>query len=135
MQITQKPGENVQLGMNRELLTWVIENLLKNAVEAVESQDGTIEVSTGIDKNGKNAFILVTDNGRGIPSRDQARIFAPGYTTKKRGWGLGLSLAKRIVEEYHKGKLTLVESIPDQKTTFQVCLPLKSKKGKEKSVD
>jgi len=110
-------------------LTWVIENLLKNSVEAVEYQNGKIEISTGIDKSRKNAFILVTDNGRGIPPREQGKIFAPGYTTKKRGWGLGLSLARRIVEEYHKGKLNLVESIPNQKTTFQVCLPLRSKKG------
>jgi len=104
-------------------------------VEAVECQNGKIQVSTGIDKNRKNAFILVTDNGRGIPTREQGKIFAPGYTTKKRGWGLGLSLARRIVEEYHKGKLNLVESIPNQKTTFQVCLPLRTKKGCEKSVD
>jgi signal transduction histidine kinase len=128
-------GETLRLEMNRELLTWVIENLLKNSVEAVECQSGRIEVYTGIDKSGKNAFILVTDNGRGIPPREQGKIFAPGYTTKKRGWGLGLSLARRIVEEYHKGKLSLVESIPNQRTTFQVCLPLRSKKGCEKGVD
>ena len=133
--IEEHLGEPLKLEMNRELLTWVIENLLKNSVEAVECQNGKIEVSTGIDKSGKNAFILVTDNGRGIPTREQGKIFAPGYTTKKRGWGLGLSLARRIVEEYHKGKLSLVESIPNQKTTFQVCLPLGSKKGREKSVD
>jgi signal transduction histidine kinase len=128
-------GETLRLEMNRELLTWVIENLLKNSVEAVECQSGRIEVYTGIDKSGKNAFILITDNGRGIPPREQGKIFAPGYTTKKRGWGLGLSLARRIVEEYHKGKLSLVESIPNQRTTFQVCLPLRSKKGCEKGVD
>lgn len=133
--IEEHLGEPLKLEMNRELLTWVIENLLKNSVEAVECQNGKIEVSTGIDKSGKNAFILVTDNGRGVPTREQGKIFAPGYTTKKRGWGLGLSLARRIVEEYHKGKLSLVESIPNQKTTFQVCLPLRSKKGREKSVD
>ena len=133
--IEEHLGETLKLEMNRELLTWVIENLLKNSVEAVECQNGKIEVSTGIDKSRKNAFILVTDNGRGIPTREQGKIFAPGYTTKKRGWGLGLSLARRIVEEYHKGKLSLVESIPNQKTTFQVCLPLGSKRGCEKSVD
>lgn len=133
--IEEHLGEPLNLEMNRELLTWVIENLLKNSVESVECQSGKLEVSTGIDKNGKNAFILVTDNGRGVPPREQGKIFAPGYTTKKRGWGLGLSLARRIVEEYHKGKLSLMESIPHQRTTFQVCLPLRSKKGREKSVD
>jgi len=127
--IEEHLGEPLKLEINRELLIWVIENLLKNSVEAVECQNGKIEVSTGIDKNRRNAFILVSDNGRGIPTREQGKIFAPGYTTKKRGWGLGLSLARRIVEEYHKGKLSLVESIPNQKTTFQVCLPLKSKKS------
>ncbi|HVP36647.1 MAG TPA: HAMP domain-containing sensor histidine kinase [Terriglobales bacterium] len=131
--IEEHLGESLRLGMNRELLSWVIENLVKNSVEAVECQNGKIEVSTGIDKSRKNGFILVTDNGRGIPAREQGKIFAPGYTTKKRGWGLGLSLARRIVEEYHKGKLSLLESIPNQKTTFQVCLPLSSKKGSEKA--
>lgn len=133
VEIKENLGEDLKLQVNPELLSWVIENLLKNSIEAVESQNGKIEISTGMDKNGKNACIWVTDNGRGIPSREQKNVFAPGYTTKKRGWGLGLTLAKRIVEEYHLGKLTLVESIPNQRTTFSVTLPLRSKKVNKKT--
>ncbi len=107
---------------NAELLTWVIENLLKNAAEAVDATSGVIEVTSGVAGDGKAVQITVTDNGRGIPSREQKKIFHAGYTTKKRGWGLGLTLAKRIVEEYHKGKLVLVESVPNQKTEFQISL-------------
>ncbi len=129
VEIKENLGEPIQLQVNPELLSWVIENLLKNSIEAVEPQNGKIDISTGMDKNGKNACIRVTDNGRGIPSREQRNIFAPGYTTKKRGWGLGLTLAKRIVEEYHLGRLSLVESIPNQRTTFSITLPLRSKKG------
>jgi len=129
VEIKENLGEPIKLELNPELLSWVIENLLKNSIEAVESQKGKIEVSTGMDKSRKKAYILVSDNGRGVPAREQNKIFAPGYTTKKRGWGLGLSLAKRIVEEYHKGKIALVESIPNQRTTFSVTLPLRSKKG------
>ena len=129
VEIKENLGESIKLEINPELLSWVIENLLKNSVEAVESQKGKIEISTGVDKSRKNVYILVTDNGRGILAKEQKKIFSPGYTTKKRGWGLGLSLTKRIVEEYHRGKITLVESIPNQKTTFSVSLPLRSKRG------
>ena len=129
LEIKENLGEPIKLQVNPELLSWVIENLLKNSIEAVEPQNGKIDISTGMDKSGKNACIRVTDNGKGIPSREQKNIFAPGYTTKKRGWGLGLTLARRIVEEYHLGRLTLVESIPNQKTTFSVTLPLRSKRG------
>jgi len=132
IEIKEGLGESIKLEVNAELLSWVIENLLRNSIEAVESREGKIEISSGIDKNRKNVYIRVTDNGRGIPSREQKKIFAPGYTTKKRGWGLGLSLAKRIVEEYHRGKLILVQSIPNQRTTFSVTLPLRSKKGLKK---
>ncbi|MCJ7577431.1 MAG: HAMP domain-containing histidine kinase [candidate division Zixibacteria bacterium] len=110
--------------VNAELLSWVIENLLKNSLEAVDSKQGVIEISTKLDQDKKNIIIEVCDNGRGIPSREQKKIFKPGYTTKKRGWGLGLSLAKRIVEEYHLGKILLKESIPNQKTTFLMVIPI-----------
>jgi signal transduction histidine kinase len=109
---------------NAELVSWVVENLLKNSLEAVDPKEGIIEVSTYLDKERKLIHIQVTDNGRGIPPRQQKKIFRPGYTTKKRGWGLGLSLAKRIVEEYHVGKISLVESIPNQRTTILVSIPV-----------
>jgi signal transduction histidine kinase len=114
----------VPIKVNAELLSWVIENLLKNSLEAVDPKKGTIQVSTKLDKDGKNITIEVCDNGRGIPSREQKKIFKPGYTTKKRGWGLGLSLAKRIVEEYHLGKIFLRESIPNERTTFLIVIPI-----------
>lgn len=111
---------------NPELLSWVIENLLKNALEAVDASTGHIEVTSRMSKDEKTVCITVTDNGKGIPSREQKKVFHAGYTTKKRGWGLGLTLAKRIVDEYHKGKLALVESIPNQRTEFQISLPLRN---------
>ncbi len=122
--IAEKLGELVPARANAELMSWVVENLLKNSLEAVDPRAGTIEISTQLDKEKKNVTIQVTDNGRGIPPRQQKRIFKPGYTTKKRGWGLGLSLAQRIVEEYHLGKIWLQESIPNQKTTFLICVPV-----------
>ncbi|MDH4223950.1 MAG: HAMP domain-containing histidine kinase [candidate division Zixibacteria bacterium] len=131
VELKENLSESIAIEVNPELLSWVIENLLKNSVEALEPQNGRIEICTGQDKDKKRAYILVSDNGKGIPAREHKRIFSPGYTTKKRGWGLGLTLAKRIVEEYHRGKLTLVESIPNQKTTFSVTLPLRSKNSKE----
>jgi signal transduction histidine kinase len=108
---------------NAELISWVVENLLKNSLEAVDPKEGVIEVSTHLDKKKNIIHILLSDNGRGISHRQQKKIFKPGYTTKKRGWGLGLSLAKRIVEEYHLGKISLVESIPHQRTTILVSIP------------
>jgi two-component sensor histidine kinase len=122
--IRENLGNLVPVRVNTELLSWVVENLLKNSLEAVDSKQGTIQVSTRLDQDKKSITIEVTDNGRGISPRQQKKIFKPGYTTKKRGWGLGLSLAKRIVEEYHLGKLFLKESIPNQKTTFLMIMPL-----------
>lgn len=121
--IKENLSDLVPVKVNAELLGWVIENLLKNSLEAVGPKEGIIQVSTKLDQDKKTIIIEVTDNGRGIPSREQKKIFKPGYTTKKRGWGLGLSLAKRIVEEYHLGKIFLKESIPNQKTTFLMVIP------------
>jgi hypothetical protein len=72
----------------------------------------------------KNALIFITDSGKGIPKKNHKRIFTPGFTTKKRGWGLGLSLAKRIVQEYHNGKIRVLTSGQDKGTTFVISLPL-----------
>jgi len=108
------------------LIAWVVENLIKNSLQAVDSKEGIITIWTKQDQAQNKVILGVTDNGKGIPSADQKRIFRPGYTTKKRGWGLGLSLAKRIVEEYHSGRIYLKESIPDIRTTFVVFLPVKT---------
>jgi len=112
---------------NKLLLSWAVENLIKNSLEALPEKGGQIKVATRLDVEGENVQIIIADNGRGISSRNTRKIFSPGYTTKKRGWGLGLSLTKRIIEEYHFGKLFLLESKPFEKTTFVISFPLSSK--------
>ena len=101
------------------LFDWVIENLLKNALDAME---GKGEISISIRKTGQNVLIDVRDTGKGISAANINRIFKPGFTTKKRGWGLGLSLSKRIIEQYHKGQLFVKHSEPGKGTTFRILL-------------
>jgi len=106
--------------LNRELFEWVIENLIKNALDAIEEGDGWISIS--IDESSHAVVIDVTDNGKGIDPSHRRDVFRPGFSTKTRGWGLGLSLSKRIIESYHRGKLTLKESRPGHGTTFRIRL-------------
>ncbi len=106
---------------NAELLEWVFENLMKNALDAMEQTDGRIEYF--VSRRGKKIIIDVKDNGKGIDLRLKKDIFRPGYSTKKRGWGLGLSLARRIVQDYHRGKLFVHETAPGKGTTFRIILP------------
>ncbi|MCX8011080.1 MAG: HAMP domain-containing histidine kinase [Ignavibacteria bacterium] len=106
--------------INPELFEWVIENLTKNALDAIESKTGKITYQ--IIEKGKNLFVDVTDSGKGIEMRYKNEIFRPGFSTKKRGWGLGLSLSKRIIEEYHRGKIFVKSSIIGQGTTFRISL-------------
>lgn len=113
--------------LNRDLLEWVFENLMKNSIDAIHNDHGLIEVSTEYIKVDNIVRILHTDNGAGIAWDHQKRIFSPGYTTKKRGWGLGLTLAKRIVDEYHNGKITVTWSQRDKGTTFCIDLPVLQK--------
>lgn len=103
------------------LLEWVMENLIKNAVDAMGG-NGSIRISTDVERS--MAVIDVADTGKGIARKYYKTIFNPGYTTKKRGWGLGLTLAKRIVEEYHLGKIYVKVSAPGQGTTFRIEIPL-----------
>lgn len=105
----------------RPLLEWVLENLIKNAVDAMEA-NGSIAVSTG--NGGLAAWIEVRDSGKGISRKNFKKVFSPGFTTKKRGWGLGLTLAKRIVEQYHQGRIYVKNSVPGQGTTFRIEIPL-----------
>jgi len=106
---------------NEELFAWVLENLLKNALDAIEDEEGTITV-TGWDEEGQ-VFIEVEDTGRGIERQQWKNIFRPGYSTKQRGWGLGLSLARRVVEKYHGGRLELVTSTVGEGSTFRIEIP------------
>ena len=103
------------------LFEWVMENLIKNAVDAMEGH-GTLSVETL--RDGNNAVIEVTDTGKGIARKNQKTVFNPGFTTKKRGWGLGLTLAKRIIEQYHHGRIFVKTSTPGVGTTFRIEIPL-----------
>ena len=112
--------ENIQASINKPLFDWVIENICKNAVDAM-SGVGTIDISINKSQDGKVA-IDIADNGKGIPKNLINRVFRPGFTTKKRGWGLGLTLVKRIVENYHRGRIFVKSSEIDQGTTFRILL-------------
>lgn len=103
------------------LLEWVIENLIKNAVDAMEG-NGSITVTLG--SGNTAAYIEVADTGKGISRKNHKAVFNPGFTTKSRGWGLGLTLAKRIIEQYHRGRIFVKQSVPGQGTTFRIELPL-----------
>ena len=113
------PSHDVVVRINASLFEWVIENLCKNAVDAMEGK-GRIWIS--VIEDGYDVAIEVADNGKGIRHKDLKSVFKPGFTTKKRGWGLGLSLAKRIVEEYHKGRIFVKESEIGIGTTFRIEL-------------
>lgn len=109
--------------LNRDLLEWVLENLIKNAIDAIENDHGEITIDLRAAANRRQrAIIDITDNGKGIDPADRKNIFRPGFSTKKRGWGLGLSLAKRIVEEYHRGRLFVKESRLGEGTTMRIML-------------
>ena len=105
--------------LNIPLFEWVIENLTKNAVDAMACEGDIIYT---ISKENQSVIIEVSDTGKGIPSSKLKTVFEPGYTTKKRGWGLGLSLVKRIIEEHHNGKITVKYSQIDKGTTFRIVL-------------
>ncbi|MBR4968864.1 MAG: HAMP domain-containing histidine kinase [Alistipes sp.] len=111
--------DTVKAKVNVALFEWVIENLMKNALDALQGH-GVIDVVIGSDN--KYVWVEVSDTGKGIPKSKWKRIFEPGFTTKTRGWGLGLSLSRRIVEEYHKGKIAVVESEIGKGTKFRVTL-------------
>jgi hypothetical protein len=120
-------GPTAMVKINAELISWVFENLIKNSLEACDPRSGRIVISTSINTERDLVEATIEDNGKGISPAHQSKIFQPGFTSKKRGWGLGLSLAKRIVEEHHKGKIILKHSEPNQKTVFLVCLPIAKK--------
>lgn len=120
--ITFSPSDgltHLKVMLNKPLFEWVIENLIRNAMDAIEAK-GDIDVS--ITEYGKNVRIDVTDNGKGLSANKQKTVFRPGYTTKSRGWGLGLSLAKRIIEDYHNGKIYVASSELGKGTTFRISL-------------
>lgn len=113
--------EPLTVDLSAPLLEWVMENLIKNAVDAMEGH-GSISITTRRDD--RYAIVDVSDTGKGIPRKNLKTVFKPGYTTKKRGWGLGLALARRIIEEYHHGRIWVSSSEPGRGTTFTIRLPL-----------
>lgn len=119
----------VMVMLNKTLFEWVIENLCKNAIDAMsgQSRNGQTDgiqgvISVNIEPTDNKVYIDVADTGKGMDRKQLRKIFSPGYTTKKRGWGLGLSLAKRIVEQYHKGHIFVKQSVPGEGTTFRIGL-------------
>jgi len=112
--------ENSSVKINRHLFDWVVENLIRNALDAM---DGTGKIVAKLYEDNNFICIDVSDTGEGIPAGKFKSVFQPGYSTKKRGWGLGLSLAKRIIEEYHEGKIFIKKSVINEGTTFTIKLP------------
>lgn len=111
--------EDIRVNMSAPLFDWVVENLMRNALDAM---DGKGEIMVKVQNYPQQVFVDVRDSGKGIPSHQVKKIFNPGFTTKKRGWGLGLSLAKRIIEKYHHGSIFVKQSEPGKGTTFRIIL-------------
>ena len=115
------PNTPIYVQLNSQLFGWTIENLVKNGIDAMKGK-GDIEVI--VETSPKNALIYISDTGKGIPKRYHKKIFTTGFTSKKRGWGLGLSLAKRIVHQYHSGNIRVLKSVQDKGTTFVISIPI-----------
>jgi len=109
---------------NENLLQWVIENLIRNSLDAMDKDEGRIEISTEYDPKKKDVMIIYKDNGKGIPRKNRSKVFLPGYSSKTHGWGLGLAIVKRIIEGYHGGRIKIAES-SSRGSTFIVTLPAK----------
>lgn len=114
-------AESLPVSMSEPLIEWVMENLIKNAVDAMEGK-GSIRIT--VNREGGSAVVRVTDSGKGMTRKMRKEVFRPGFTTKKRGWGLGLTLARRIIEQYHRGRIFVSASEPGIGTTFEIQLPL-----------
>ncbi len=119
--VLDEPEEAVYVLASEQLIAWVFENLIKNAVDAMQSK-GAISIRYGAGE--EHAFIEIQDTGKGLPRAQWEKIFRPGYTTRQRGWGLGLSLARRIVQDYHKGRIYVRHSEIGVGTTFRILLTL-----------
>ncbi len=115
--------EPVFVALNPQLFSWTIENMVKNSIDAMKGE-GKIKIT--IESGSKYALVRIADTGKGISKKNFSKIFKPGFTTKKRGWGLGLSLVKRIIEKYHNGKIRVLKSIPGEGTIMEISLLLYS---------
>lgn len=122
-------SEKHSLKVNKYLLGWAVENLIRNSLDSIDSGHGVIKIS--LFRDGDSLIIDIADNGCGINPQNKRNIFRPGYTSKKRGWGVGLSLAKRIIQDYHGGKLLIKDTHPGKGTTMRIYLPYKKLKSDE----
>jgi anti-sigma regulatory factor (Ser/Thr protein kinase) len=124
LQITEKYESVPFLNINAELMEWAVENVLRNAVDAVEGRSGAISIEVRRNPDEETVELVFTDNGRGMTPSEQKQAFVPGFTTKKRGWGLGLTLTQRIVEETHGGKIRIRSSEPGKGTVIVISFPV-----------
>jgi len=130
VQIRKNLEYDVKANINKDLFQWAIENLIKNALDAIDVNQKGAYISVKTYRNEDDLIIDIEDSGKGIEKKYQKEIFKPGFSTKKRGWGLGLSLTKRIVEEYHNGKLIVAHSSPGKGTTFRITLKMNNDRSK-----
>jgi anti-sigma regulatory factor (Ser/Thr protein kinase) len=121
IEIVERYGDMPPLNVNAELLGWAVENVLVNCVDAMDKPSGLIEVTVSRRPETETVEVWIEDNGKGMSGRDARKAFIPGYSTKKRGWGLGLTLARRIVEEYHGGRIWIDSSRPGEGTLFKIA--------------
>jgi hypothetical protein len=123
IEIVERYESLPEMEIDRQLFSWAIENLFRNSLDAITASEGIIEISAENSASRRYVEIRVKDNGRGMTRDEKRRVFLPGYTTKKFGWGLGLPLAKRIIENYHSGRLLLEWSLPGKGTCFLIRMP------------
>lgn len=122
VQINNKVEKGLLFNGNSILISWALENIIKNAIDAIDHDLGKIEIEST--KVNNIIFITISDNGRGIPHKDRKNVFRPGFSSKAKGWGMGLSLVKRIIEDIHSGKIEVKESSKTEGTTIQISIPL-----------
>jgi hypothetical protein len=122
IEIEERYAAVPRVRFHRELFEWVVENLLKNAIDATDKWSGRIEVTLDWDRARREVVLRVKDNGRGMSADERRHAFEPGFSTKRRGWGLGLALARRVIREYHQGRILVAESVPGKGTTMVVAL-------------
>ena len=121
VEINSSVEKDLYISGNSILISWALENIIKNAIDAIDHDEGSIDIKSTIES--KHLLIRITDNGKGIAKRDHRNIFRPGFSSKNQGWGMGLSLVKRIIEDIHFGKIQVMESAQGRGTTFQLSLP------------